>query len=75
MIRDVAVEPQTAEPAIGQIEMDLVAEPTLRANPEAIADDQHAHHQLGIDRRPSDVAVVRPQIRPQLTQIYETVDC
>ena len=29
MIRDVAVEPQATEPAIGQIEVDLVAQPPL----------------------------------------------
>ena len=29
MIGDVAVEPQTTEPAIGQIEVDLLAQPSL----------------------------------------------
>ena len=74
MIGDVAVEPQTTEPAIGQIEVDLLAQPPLRANAEAVADDQHPHHQLGIDRRPSDVAVIGPQMRPQIRQVDETVD-
>jgi hypothetical protein len=41
MIRDVAVEPQSTAPAIGQIEMDLLAQPTLRTNAEAVADDEH----------------------------------
>src|SRR5580704_13857790 len=41
MIGDVGVEPQSTAPAIGQIEMDLLAQPTLRTNAEAVADDQH----------------------------------
>ena len=32
MIRDVAIEPQPTKPAIRQIEMDLLAQPTLRTN-------------------------------------------
>ena len=67
-------EPKATEPAIGQIEVDLVAQPTLRANAEAVADDQHAPHQLGIDRRATRLAVVRPQTRPQSAQIDEAVD-
>ena len=54
MIGDVAVEPQPTKPAIGQIEVDLLAQPPLRANAEAVADDQHPDHQLGIDRGPPD---------------------
>ena len=51
MIGNVAVEPQPTKPAIRQIEVDLVAQPTLRANAKAIANNQHPQHQLGIDRR------------------------
>ena len=46
MIGNVAVEPQPTKPAIRQIEVDLVAQPTLRANAKAIANNQHPHHQL-----------------------------
>jgi hypothetical protein len=53
---------------------DLVAQPTVRANAEAVADDQHAHHQFGIDRGLSDVAIVRPQVRSQPGQADEAVD-
>jgi hypothetical protein len=31
--------------------VDLLARSTLNPNTEAVADDQHTHHQLGIDRR------------------------
>src|SRR5277367_5446465 len=74
MIGDVAVEPQATEPAIGQIEVDLLAQPTLRANAEAVADNQHPHHQFGINRGPSHIAVIGPQMRPQIRQVDETVD-
>ena len=74
MIGDVAVEPQATEPAIGQIEVDLLAQPPLRANAEAVADDQHADHQLGIDRRATRLAVVRLQMRPDFRKVDEPVD-
>ena len=74
MIGDVGIEPQATEPAIGQIEMDLLTQPTLRTNAEAIADDQHADHQFGIDRGPPHVAIIGPQMRPNLGQVDETVD-
>jgi hypothetical protein len=34
----------------------------------AIADNEHPDHQLGINRRPSDLAVEGPQLRAQLSQ-------
>src|SRR5580692_3329399 len=74
MIGNVTVEPQAAKPAIGKIEVDLLAQPTLRANAEAVADDQHPHHQLGIDRWPPDVAIIGPQVRTNLGQVDEPVD-
>jgi hypothetical protein len=54
--------------------VDLLAQPALRADAEAVADNQHAHHQLGIDRGSSHVAVIGPQVRPQLAQIHEPID-
>ena len=55
------VEAEAAEPAIGEVQVHLLAQPPLRADAHAVADDQHPHHQLGIDRRPAHVAVERPQ--------------
>src|ERR1700693_2479159 len=74
MIGNFAVKPQSTEPAIGQIEMDLLAQPTLRTNAEAVADDEHPDYQLRIDRGSSHVAIVRPQMRPQSREIDKTVD-
>jgi hypothetical protein len=74
MIGNVAVDPQPTKPAIGQIEMDLLAQPTLGTNAEAIADNQHPHHQLGIDRRATRLAVVRLQMRSDLRKVDKPVD-
>jgi hypothetical protein len=54
--------------------MDLLAQPAFRADPVAVADDQHTHQQLGIDRRPARRAVKRRQVRPHLAQLDEAVD-
>ena len=71
--RDVGIEPQSTEPAIGQIEMDLLTQPTLRTNAEAVADYEHPDHQLRIDRWPPDVAIIGPQVRPNLGQVDKPV--
>ena len=54
--------------------MDLLAQPTFRANAKAIADNEHPDHQLGIDRRATRLAVVRLQMRPNLRKVDEPVD-
>ena len=74
MVRNLAVQPQAAEPAVGQVEVDLLAQPPLGADAEAIADHQHADQQLGIDRGTSDLAVVGLKMRPNARQIDEAVD-
>ena len=74
MIGHVAVEPEPAKPAIGQVQMDLLAQPPLRADAEAVADDQHADQQFRIDRRPADLAVERRQLLPQPIEFDEPVD-
>ena len=74
MVGHLAVEPKPAEPAIRQIEVDLLAQPPLGANAEAIADDQHPDHQLGINRGPAHAAVERRQLPPQIAKLDEPVD-
>ena len=49
MIGNLAVEPQATKPQIGQIEVDLLAQPPLRSNAEAVAGDEHPDHQLWIN--------------------------
>src|SRR5262249_58706805 len=68
-----ASDPEPEEPWIGKIEMTLLAQPSLRAYAEAVAYDEHAHHQLGIDRGPSDAAVEPSQLPPQLAKFDKSV--
>jgi hypothetical protein len=74
MIGHIAVEPQSAKPAIGQIEVNLLAQPPLGTNAEAVADKQHPDHQLRIDRGASDVAVIGLKMCPNARQVDEPVD-
>src|ERR1700729_175661 len=74
MIGNLTVEPQSTEPAVRQIEVDLLAQSTLGANAEAVAHNQHPDHQLGIDRGSSYLAVVAFKMRPNFRQIDEAVD-
>ncbi len=53
---------QLAEPAVRQVQLDLLAQQSIRADPQAVTDQHHADHQLRIDRRPSRVAVVRREV-------------
>ena len=69
-----AIEPDPTEPSIRQIEMDLLAQPPLGADAEAIADDQHPDHQLRIDRGPAHRAVESGQFPPHFSQIDKPVD-
>ena len=54
--------------------MHLLAQPALRADAEAVADDQHPDHQLGIDRRPPGLAVEGPQVLADAGQVDEAID-
>src|ERR1700692_292977 len=74
MVRHAAVEPKPTEPAICQIEMNLLAQAPLGPDAEAIAHDQHPDHQFGIDRWPSRRAVARGHSPPQLAKFDEPVD-
>lgn len=42
-------EIEPAEPAIGQVEVHLLAQAPFRADAEQVADQQHPEHQFRID--------------------------
>ena len=65
MVGNLAIETEPAEPAIGEIEMNFLAQAPLRPNAHAIADDQHPDHQLRIDRGAAGAAVERLQRRDE----------
>jgi hypothetical protein len=74
MVRHVTVEAKPAEPTIGEVQMHFLAEPPLRADSKAVADDQHSDHQFGIDRRPPDRAVEGSEVSPNFRQVDEAID-
>src|SRR6185503_7901620 len=74
MVRDVAVEPEAAEPAVRQVEVNLLAQAPLGADAEAVSHDQYPDHQLGIDRGPTNGAIERRHLPPQLAKLYEPID-
>ncbi len=55
MIWHAAIETEPAEPPIRQIEVDFLAQASLGADAKAIADNQHPHHELRINRWPPSV--------------------
>ena len=54
--------------------MHLFAQPSLGTDAVAVANDQHAHHQLRIDRGASDGAVEVGQVCTQIAEIQALVD-
>ena len=54
--------------------MDLLAQPPFGPDSHAVADNQHPHHQFGIDGGPADAAVERLQLRAHLLKIEKSVD-
>lgn len=63
-----------AEPAIGKIEMDLLAQSPLGSDAVAVADDQHPEHQFGLNRGPAGGTVGIGQMRTEFAQIEVVVD-
>ena len=62
----IKVEP--AEPAVGQMKRYLLAQPAFGADAVAVANDEHPDHQLGINRRPADVAIVGLELLVQVAK-------
>ena len=54
--------------------MDLFAKPPLGADAHAVADDQHTHHQLGVDRGSTHLAVERLQRSAEIGEVQVAVD-
>ena len=70
----VAIQAQATEPAIGKVEVGLLAQAGLRADAVEIAYQQHADHQLRVHRRPAGMAVVFRQRRPHDRQIERGIN-
>jgi len=65
MVRNPPIESKLAEPAIRQIEINFLAQPSLGSDADAIADDQHPNHQFRINRGSTHGAIEGRQIPMQ----------
>jgi hypothetical protein len=74
VIRHRTIETEPAEPAVAEVQVNFLAQPPLRADAKAVADDQHPDHQLRVDRRPSHFAVKRRQFAPYPVEVDKPVD-
>jgi hypothetical protein len=61
MVRHI-VEIEAIEPPLGKAKLHLLAQPALRTDAVAVADNQYPDHKLGIDRRSAYLAVKGPQL-------------
>jgi hypothetical protein len=68
------VEVQATEAPVRQVEMHFLAQPSLGSNTEAVTDLRHAHHQLGIDRWPACVTVIRRKVLAKFVEIEVAID-
>jgi len=62
VVRDLVLDAEAAEPAIGEVDLDLAAQRTLRADGEHVADDEHPDHENRINRRTANRRIVRRQL-------------
>jgi len=59
MIGDRVVEIEPAEPSVGQMQLNLLAQPPLKADAVTIPNDQHPQQELGINRRAANSIMSR----------------
>ena len=74
MIGNPVLNPEPAIPAVGEVHLDLAADHALRPDGEHVADDEHPHHQLGIDRWPARVRVIGRQLLVNPAEVEHGVD-
>jgi hypothetical protein len=74
MVRHFARQAEPAEPPIGEVQMDLLAQSAFRADAVAIADDQHPDQQFRVDRRPPGRAIEWRQVAPNRAKVAEAGD-
>ena len=67
-MRHLVVEVELAEPSIGKVKLDLLAQTAFRPDAIAVPDNKHPDHQFRIDRRAADVAVKGSQLLVQVGQ-------
>src|SRR6201996_2434196 len=74
MIRDSILDPELAEPAIGQVHLHFTADQPLRTDRKDISYHQHPDHQFRIDRRTAHGRIMRCKFIAKPGQIESGVD-
>ncbi|CAM3281894.1 hypothetical protein SPAN111604_14595 [Sphingomonas antarctica] len=74
MVGDSIAKIEATEPAIGKVEMHLLAQPSFRPDAEQIADQQHPQHELGINRRPPRRTIAARQRLAHEAKVEQPVD-
>src|SRR6476469_495709 len=74
MIWDSILDPELAEPPIGEVHLHFTAEQPLRADREDIPHDQHPDHQLRIDRRATHGRIMRCKLAVKPRKIESSID-
>src|SRR6476620_10979499 len=66
VVRHLAIEPEPTEPAVGEVQVNLLAQPPFGTNAVAVANQQHPDQKFGINRRPARRAIKWRQMAPNL---------
>src|SRR3954449_11530879 len=74
MARHIAIEAQSTEPAIGKVQVDLLAQLPLRPDAEAVTHNQHSDQQFRRDRGTTGRAIECHQMRSHAFEINKPVD-
>ena len=74
MVRDRIFDTEATEPAIRKIDLNLFTQPSLRADREHIANDQHSDHQLRVDRGTAGMGVVAFELPVHPVQVEHGID-
>jgi hypothetical protein len=74
VVRNLVLQIELAEPAVRQVQLDFLTQLALRTDAVTVADDENPDHQLGVDRRAADVAVVGLQLLVQFGQRHRYED-
>jgi len=74
VVRNGILQAQTAEPTMGQIQMHFLTQAAFGTDAIAVADDEHADHQLRIDGGTTCGALEISQMRAQPVQVKTGVN-
>jgi hypothetical protein len=68
VVRNLVVKIEPAEPPVGKVQFDLLAQLPLETYAVAVAHNQHSDHEFGVDRGTADVAVEGFKLAAKVSQ-------